>query len=323
MTKRSFSDTNDEILYLKDKIKELEEKLALSEPKLIKNPIQQNNFVHNSLESGRIIHNLAYESTLQEYSGFYDFRTLNNFNFKNIYNNRLTNDVAINKKKEIVINYYKQHKKLINFGNIKLVIILDNTDENNNTFWIIDGQHRIKLFIELNNNTVDIPSTVPILVNVSVKLVNNEAEMNDYLQLYQQQYQPDLRLFSTTLIERNIKDFLIEKFRNKYKKAFNRFDNHIANNFNKTTHNYEQNGYISDGLVADLYNKINVFNKIYIIQNPNVIEEINTYLITNKFKCKTNRRNIEDCGNCAYGLLYSSSYSENYYDNINDIFKPE
>jgi hypothetical protein len=51
MTKRSFSDTNDEILYLKNKIKELEEKLARSEPKPIKNPIQQNNFAHNSLES--------------------------------------------------------------------------------------------------------------------------------------------------------------------------------------------------------------------------------------------------------------------------------
>jgi len=82
LTKRSFTNTNDEILYLKNKIKELEDKLAHLEPKLIKNPIQQNN-----LESGRIIHHLAYDSTLQKYSGFYDFRTLNN------------NNITINKKK--------------------------------------------------------------------------------------------------------------------------------------------------------------------------------------------------------------------------------
>lgn len=86
LTKRSFTDTNAEILYLEDKLKELEDKLVHSEPKLIKNPIQHNNFIHNSLESGRIIHHLAYDSTLQEYSGFYDFRTLNN-------------NIAINKKK--------------------------------------------------------------------------------------------------------------------------------------------------------------------------------------------------------------------------------
>jgi len=87
LTKRSFTNTNDDILYLKDKIKELEDKLAQSEPKLIKNPIQ-----HNYLESGRIIHHLAYDSTLQKYSGFYDFRTLNN-------------NIAINKKKELVVNH--------------------------------------------------------------------------------------------------------------------------------------------------------------------------------------------------------------------------
>ena len=81
LTKRSFTDTNAEILYLEAKLKELEDKLVHSEPKLIKNPIQ-----HNNLESGRIIHHLAYDSTLQEYSGFYDFRTLNN-------------NIAINKKK--------------------------------------------------------------------------------------------------------------------------------------------------------------------------------------------------------------------------------
>ena len=86
LTKRSFTDTNAEILYLEAKLKELEDKLVHSEPKLIKNPIQHNNFIHNSLESGRIIHHLAYDSTLQEYSGFYDFRTLNN-------------NIAINKKK--------------------------------------------------------------------------------------------------------------------------------------------------------------------------------------------------------------------------------
>lgn len=59
-----------------------------------------------------------------------------------------------------------------------------------------DTNDKIKLFIELNKNTVNISPTVFILVNVSVKLVNNKAEMNNYLQLYQ----PDLRLFSTTLI---------------------------------------------------------------------------------------------------------------------------
>tara|TARA_Y100000389_G_scaffold197531_1_gene232296 strand:+ start:1288 stop:1413 length:126 start_codon:yes stop_codon:yes gene_type:complete len=35
LTKRSFTDTNGDILYLKDKIKKLEEKLAKSKPKLI------------------------------------------------------------------------------------------------------------------------------------------------------------------------------------------------------------------------------------------------------------------------------------------------
>ena len=48
LTKRSFTDTNAEILYLEDKLKELEDKLVHSEPKLSKNPIQHNNFIHNS-----------------------------------------------------------------------------------------------------------------------------------------------------------------------------------------------------------------------------------------------------------------------------------
>lgn len=296
--------------------------------KPIPNPTMDNNLVHKSLELGRSDNTLSYNDDLKEYSGFYNFRDTKTFTFKNVYNNRLVSNIAVENKLKVIKQKYQENKELINFGNIKLVIILDNTIENNNTFWIIDGQHRIQVFKELNENFDIIPSTIPIAVNTSIKLVNNQKEMNEYLQLYQQQYLPDLRLFSCSITERQIKDFLITTFREKYPKAFKKYDNYLQENFSSLIKNYEDDGNISDGLVADLYNKITIFHKIiendkpYIISNPHIIDDINTYMINNIFNHTNHKRNksksrkIEDNDNCSYGFVYKL----NCFNEINAHF---
>ncbi len=296
--------------------------------KPIPNPTMDNNLVHKSLELGRSDNTLLYNDDLKEYSGFYNFRDTKTFTFKNVYNNRLVSNIAVENKLKVIKQKYQENKKLINFGNIKLVIILDNTVENNNTFWIIDGQHRIQVFKELNENVDIIPSTIPIMANTSIKLVNNQTEMNEYLQLYQQQYLPELRLFSCSIIERKIKDFLITTFREKYPKAFKKYDNYLQENFSSLIKNYEDDGNISDGLVADLYNKITIFHKIidndkpYIISNPHIIDDINSHMINNVFNHTDDKRNksksrkIEDNDNCSYGFVYKL----NCFNEINAHF---
>lgn len=74
-------------------------------------------------------------------------------------------------------------------------------------------------------------------------------------------YQPDLRLF-TTLIERDIKNFLIEQFKNKYKKLSIDLINILQIILLKLqiTMNKMVILVMSSLLI---YNKINVFNKIY------------------------------------------------------------
>ena len=146
MTKRTLSEMQ-ENKQLEDIIKENKQlKIQLKdfqdnyEPKLVYREINQNNEVLVALEEGRVHKRLIYNDKLNEYTGFYDFRNINMFNFLNLFNNRVVNnDVIDNRLKENLENYQK-YQKLLNFGTIKLAIINNDTEENNNTFWIMDGQ---------------------------------------------------------------------------------------------------------------------------------------------------------------------------------------
>ena len=128
------------------------------------------------------------------------------------------------------------------------------------------------------------------------------------------QYPPDMRLFSTNKIERDIKDFLIKEFRKLYPEQFKNYDKYIKNTVNnlhseciddekKSTglynRTFEKAPNLSDPIVADLYKKINIFRKIsddgepYIIKNPDIIEKINQMFNHNK--------------KCNYGYIYKKS----------------
>jgi len=314
MTKRTLSEMqeNEDIIkenkLLKIQLKDFQDNY---EPKLVYREINQNNEVLVALEEGRVHKRLIYNDKLDEYTGFYDFRDIHMFNFLNLFNNRVVNsDVIDNRVKENLENYQK-YQKLLNFGTIKLAIINDDTEENNNTFWIMDGQHRIEVAKKLALESII--NNDEITVNVTIKILNNQEELNSYLKLYQMQYPPDMRLFSTNKIERNIKDFLIKEFRRLYPDQFKSYDKYIKNTVNnlhiecigdekKSTglynRTFEKPYNLSDPVVADLYKKINIFRKIsddgesYIIKNPDIIEKINQMF--NKYKCN-------------YGFIYNNS----------------
>jgi hypothetical protein len=128
------------------------------------------------------------------------------------------------------------------------------------------------------------------------------------------QYPPDMRLFSTNKIERDIKDFLIKEFRRLYPEQFKHYDKYIKQTVNnlhsesiddekKSTglynRTFERAPNLSDPIVADLYKKINIFRKIsddgepYIIKNPDIIQKINQMFNHNKI--------------CNYGYIYKKS----------------
>ena len=200
------------------------------EPKIIFREINQNNKALVALEQGRVDKRLIYNDKLDEYTGFYDFRNIHMFNFLNLFNNRVVNsDVIDNRVKENLENYEK-YEKLLNFGTIKLAIINDDTEENNNTFWIMDGQHRIEVAKKLALESII--NNDEITVNVTIKILDNQEELNNYLKLYQMQYPPDMRLFSTNKIERDIKDFLIKEFRRLYPEQFKHYDKYIKQTVN-------------------------------------------------------------------------------------------
>ena len=315
MTKRTLSEMqeNQDIIkenkLLKIQLKDFQDNY---EPKLVYREINQNNEVLVALEEGRIHKRLIYNDKLDEYTGFYDFRDIHMFNFLNLFNNRVVNsDVIDNRVKENLENYQK-YQKLLNFGTIKLAIINDGKEENNNTFWIMDGQHRIEVAKKLAFESII--DNDEITVNVTIKILNNQEELNSYLKLYQMQYPPDMRLFSTNKIERDIKDFLIKEFRKLYPEQFKIYDKYIKNTVNnlhseciddekKSTglynRSFEKAPNLSDPIVADLYKKINIFRKIsddgepYIIKNPDIIEKINQMFNHNK--------------KCNYGYIYKKS----------------
>jgi len=315
MTKRTLSEMqeNQDIIkenkLLKIQLKDFQDNY---EPKLVYREINQNNEVLVALEEGRIHKRLIYNDKLDEYTGFYDFRDIHMFNFLNLFNNRVVNsDVIDNRVKENLENYQK-YQKLLNFGTIKLAIINDGKEENNNTFWIMDGQHRIEVAKKLAFESII--DNDEITVNVTIKILNNQEELNSYLKLYQMQYPPDMRLFSTNKIERDIKDFLIKEFRKLYPEQFKNYDKYIKNTVNnlhseciddekKSTglynRSFEKAPNLSDPIVADLYKKINIFRKIsddgepYIIKNPDIIEKINQMFNHNK--------------KCNYGYIYKKS----------------
>lgn len=315
MSKRTLSemqekeDMIEEIKRLNIELKDFKDNY---EPKIIFREINQNNKALVALEQGRVDKRLIYNDKLDEYTGFYDFRNIHMFNFLNLFNNRVVNsDVIDNRVKENLENYEK-YEKLLNFGTIKLAIINDDTEENNNTFWIMDGQHRIEVAKKLALESII--NNDEITVNVTIKILDNQEEMNNYLKLYQMQYPPDMRLFSTNKIERDIKDFLIKEFRRLYPEQFKHYDKYIKQTVNnlhsesiddekKSTglynRTFERAPNLSDPIVADLYKKINIFRKIsddgepYIIKNPDIIEKINRMFNHNKI--------------CNYGYIYKKS----------------
>ena len=322
--------------------------IHLSSTNIVDEPINPPNTVISMLKNAVKQHALVYDKHLNEYTGFNPFININNdnFNFKNIYLNRIINPSVINRRVKINKQYYEQHKRFKNFGTLKFVVIHNDDPENSNTFWVIDGQHRIEVLKKLinayprekffnenvtANNINDIHPELKFIVNSTVTVLNSKEEFKDFMRLYQQQQQIHINSFSSTEIEKHIKEKLRENFRSMYPKTFNKIDDfekkhedadeRITSSYNRRVHTPP---HLTDNIIDDLYSNINIFQKLnsdgssYILDNLEIIEKINSDLIEVKFNSDSNRRIIQRFDNCCYSYIYYMNDTQHTFAYINN-----
>lgn len=300
-----------------------------------KKDIQPPNRVIDSLQNGYVENNLVYNEELNEYSGFHYFRDMSSFNFQNTFCNRIIKQSVVNRKVEINKEYYQSHNKFLNCGTIKLAVIHDGEPENNNTFWIVDGQHRIQIIKQLSE---EFPNEL-FPINVTVKIVNSQQEFQEYLRLYQQIYPPNMHMFSATLSERVIKEALLSEFRRIYPKVLEKYDKHITKittGFNCGSvdedivqmydRKVEDVPHLTEPIICELYTKINVFNKLddngnpYILNNLHLVKEINDEMIKVFFNGSDTLTKIQRVDNCCYSYIYHRRESKKTFEYINNKF---
>lgn len=290
------------------------------------------------LEKSRELNLLVFNLHLNEYAGFFDFKNINDFLFENMSYNRTVNSNVIDNRVDLNVRKYMKDKTFYNFGTIKLAIITDQSNINYNKFWIMDGQHRINVTKQL---ITKLGPDISLWINVSVTCLENDDKLKDFLRLYQQQYPPDLRLFANSLEEKETKQFLIKTFRDYYPKAFTKYDeflnkvicniqDHEIDIDNKNckgiyTYTHYKEANISDPIVADLYSRINIFNKrnsdnsSYILQNIDKIKEINDYMY-NIFDAEANISAMDKVNKCSYYYIYNRAKQRQTFKLINDKF---
>ena len=300
-----------------------------------KKDIQPPNAVIDCLQNGYIANNLAYNEDLNEYSDFHNIRDMSSFHFQNTYSNRIIKQTVIDKKVEINKEYYQRNNKFLNCGTLKLAVIHNNDPENNNTFWVVDGQHRIEIIKQL---VKEFPNEL-FPINVTVTIVKSELEFQEFLRLYQQQYPPNMHMFSATLVERVIKEGLLSEFRRIYPKVLEKYDNHItkiATSFNCGSvdkdiismydRKVEEVPHLTEPIIFELYTKINVFNKLdengnpYILNNLHLVKEINDEMIRVFFNGLDTLTKIQRVDNCCYSYIYHRRESKKTFRYINNKF---
>lgn len=300
-----------------------------------KKEINPPNAVIDCLQNGYITNNLAYNEELNEYAGFHNFKDMSNFSFQYTYGNRIIKQAVVDRKVEINREYYKRHNKFLNCGTLKLAVIHDGMDENYNTFWVVDGQHRIRIIKQLSE---EFPNEL-FPINVTVKIVNSQQEFTEYLRLYQQQYPPNMHMFSATLGERVIKEALLSEFRRIYPKVLEKYDKHITKittGFNCGSvdedivsmydRKVEDVPHLTEPIICELYTKINIFNKLdengnpYILNNLHLVKEINDEMIRVMFNGTDTQTKIQRVNNCCYSYIYHRRESKKTFEYINSKF---
>lgn len=253
--------------------------------------------------------NLIYNEVIDKYVGFMNISMLN-IRCEVMASNRIMNENVIElriKENEI---YFKKTGKLLDFGTAILVVIRENKDD---IFYVADGQHRITTLCRLKKMNL----TSELWISVAVKMVDNEIQAKEYLQLFQKQYPPDIRLFSENMMERTKKHYIINLFRSKWPNAFSLYDKREISKINNVScdnHRIEvERPNLSDGLVCTLYKDIDVFRIGEV--SGTLLDELNEYII-DIYKEKRDR--LKKVDGCAFGLIRESDIK--IIKNINSSF---
>ena len=117
---------------------------------------------------------------LDKYIGWIDLRNFS-FVFKTIGINRIINEDVVTKRVKENEDCYMATGKYYDFGNAELMIIRENND---NIFYIIDGQHRISTMQRLKLQYPD----RKLIIGVSIYVKDTIDNAVSYLKHFQNQY---------------------------------------------------------------------------------------------------------------------------------------
>tara|TARA_B110000444_G_scaffold257647_1_gene296567 strand:+ start:2182 stop:3003 length:822 start_codon:yes stop_codon:yes gene_type:complete len=253
--------------------------------------------------------------SLDKYIGY-----INLIDFQHKFNpigiNRLVNNDVIAKRVNENENYYLVNGKYYDFGNAELIVI---RELNDNIFYIIDGQHRLKTMERLR---ISYP-TRDLIIGVSIYVKDTVEQAVEYLKHFQNQYPSDDRMFSANIQEREQLEKVLAIFRLIYPKVFLQYDTHIIKLINKKDKYYKEPNrpYLSEGMISDFIKNPEL--KINKLSDTNItadnIREINDKIKNNlnSYKGTINHKLIEELNGCYFGIIRKDS--KKLLNNINII----
>ena len=238
--------------------------------------------------------NLIYNPIIDKYVGFMNLYNIT-IKCEVMASNRIINQNVINVRVKENEEHFKKTGNLLDFGSAILVVIRAN---NNDAFYVADGQHRISTLFKLKELGV----TSELWIAVTVKMVNTEREAKEYLKLFQKQYPPDIRLFSENLQERESKNNIINMFRNLWPAAFTVYDKREIDKINSAcfqNHRVEvERPHLSDGLVCNLYRDIDILRSNMV--SNELLDEMNRFIIETANE-KLDR--LKKVDGCCFGIV--------------------
>ena len=236
-------------------------------------------YLKKLVEDGHLLH----DTLIDEYIGFLHYHNCA-IQFEPMGLNRIVNNKIVEQRVKENIEHYNSCKKYLKFSTIKLIVIR----EDPNKFYVLDGQHRIctaKILCEQFQDR-------PLILNVSITVVNTHHDANHDLILFQRQYQPDTRMFCSSPKQKEAITNVINLFRDCFPNAFKLYDKYL-NECRSNTH--VNRPHLNDPLVSDLYNKINYFKKQDLSKKD--IYDINKYVELHHYSNKKDRDGFGFLGN--------------------------
>ena len=256
--------------------------------------------IEEILKTSVINRSLIHIPDLDKYIGWIDIKDFS-FIFKTIGINRIINEDVVTKRVRENEDIYIATGKYYDFGNAELMIIRENND---NIFYIIDGQHRISTMQRLK---LQYPER-KLIIGVSIYVKDTIDNAVSYLKHFQNQYPSDDRLFSANIIEREQLEKVLGIFRYLYPNAFKAYDKHILKLINKEEKYYKEPNkpHLSDGIISDFIRndelKINKLNDITITMDD--IRFLNSKIKNNlHFVKNINVSLIKNLDGCYFGII--------------------